>query len=64
MQRIKDNMSEGEVFGTHYNAADMKRRIAGYRVENNSQVGEPPIHRFFTDNGAALHSEVDCVGTP
>lgn len=57
-------MSEGEVFGTHYNAADMKRRIASYRVENNSQVGEPPIHRFFTDNGAALHSEVDCVGTP
>ena len=27
MQRIKDNMSEQEAFGTHYNGPDMKRRL-------------------------------------
>ena len=64
MQRIKDNMSQQEAFGTHYNAADMKRRIAAYRVDNNSQVGEPAISKFFVENGAALHQEGDCVGTP
>ena len=55
LQRIKDNLSEQEVFASHNNAADMKRRIAQYRVANNSTVAEPPLKKFFEEQGVALH---------
>ena len=64
LQRIKDTLSEQEVFGTHNNGADMKRRIAQYRLANNSKVAEPPLKKFFDEQGVALHQELDCVGTP
>jgi adenylate kinase len=64
MRRIKDNLPEWQVKGTHYNAEDMKRRIKAYRVANNSQVAEPPLKQFFEENGIQLHTELDCCGTP
>jgi hypothetical protein len=42
-QRIRDNMTEQEVFGTHNTAADMERRIKAYRNANNSKIAEPSL---------------------
>jgi adenylate kinase len=39
-QRIKNNLSEAETFGTHYTSADMDRRLLSYRKANNSTVAE------------------------
>jgi len=39
-QRIKNNLSEAEAFGTHYTGADMDRRLLSYRKANNSTVAE------------------------
>jgi hypothetical protein len=47
LQRIRDNLAEGHVFGTHNTAADMQRRIKAYRLANNSKVAEPALKLFF-----------------
>ena len=49
MDRVK-NLSEEQIAGTHYNAADMKRRLKAYRNVNESQVAEPSVQAFFKDN--------------
>lgn len=36
MVRIKTHLPEAYAAGSHYNEADMKRRIAAYRKANNS----------------------------
>jgi hypothetical protein len=36
-------LTEEEILGTHYNAADMKRRLLAYRKANNSKVAEPSV---------------------
>lgn len=53
MDRVK-NLSEEQIAGTHYNAADMKRRLKAYRNLNESQVAEPSVQAFFKDNGVQL----------
>lgn len=35
--------------GTHYNLADMKRRLQAYRKANESLIAEPSISQFFKD---------------
>jgi len=42
-QRIKNSLPEVYAAGTHYNEADMKRRIEAYRKANNSAVAEPSL---------------------
>jgi adenylate kinase len=51
MKRIRDSMTEQQAFGTHYTAADMQRRLTAYRKANNSQVAEPALKQFFTEQG-------------
>ena len=48
MDRVK-NLSEEQIAGTHYNAADMKRRLKAYRNVNESKVAEPSVQAFFKD---------------
>jgi adenylate kinase family enzyme len=36
LKRVKEVLSEKEAFATHYNAADMERRLKLYRKANNS----------------------------
>ena len=43
LKRVKDNLREQDAFGTHYNSADMDRRLKAYRIANNSQV----VHNSF-----------------
>ncbi len=51
------NLSEAEIEGTHYNEADMKRRLSAYREANNSTVAEPAVQDFFRDEGKiSLHT--------
>ena len=63
LKRIRDNMSEGASFGTHYTSADMLRRVAAYGKANNSKVAEPALRLFFEQQGVKIHEEVDCTGT-
>ena len=39
-----------QIEGTHYNAQDMKRRLAAYRTANESTIAEPALKQFFTGN--------------
>ena len=48
-KRIRDSKREQEIAGTHYNGADMERRIAAYRKSNNSAVAEPSLKQFFSE---------------
>ena len=48
------NLIEDEVAGTHYNIADMKRRLKKYRLLNESQTAEPSVQQFFSENGIAV----------
>lgn len=36
---------------------DMKRRIASYRVKNNSKVAEPAVQDFFKQQGIKFYQE-------
>jgi hypothetical protein len=63
MQRIKSTLPEAYAAGSHYNETDMKRRLAGYRKANNSQVAEPPLKLLFDQQGVQLHQELDCTRT-
>jgi adenylate kinase len=49
LQRIKNSLPEAYAQGSHYNEADMLRRIAAYRKANNSQVAEPALKLFFEE---------------
>jgi len=42
MNRVK-RLKEKDINGTHYNAADMKRRLAAYREANENKVAEPSL---------------------
>jgi adenylate kinase len=53
------NLSEAEIEGTHYNAADMQRRLKSYRLANNSEVAEPSIQDFFKNQGKITLHNVD-----
>ena len=46
IDRVKLHPEE-KITGTHYNEADMKRRLATYRTANNSVVAEPSVQEFF-----------------
>ena len=46
IDRVKLHPEE-KIVGTHYNEADMKRRLATYRTANNSVVAEPSVQEFF-----------------
>ena len=37
------NLTESQVADSHYNAADMKRRLKVYHDFNNSQIAEPSV---------------------
>jgi adenylate kinase len=50
IDRVK-NLSESEIAGTHYTAADMKRRLKTYRDVNESKVAEPSVQAFFKEHG-------------
>jgi adenylate kinase len=49
--RIKDTLPETYAAGSHYNEADMTRRLAAYRKANNSLVAEPALKQFFEQQG-------------
>ena len=64
LKRVKDNLREQDAFGTHYNSADMDRRLKAYRIANNSQVAEPSLKNFFSEKGGLqLQEELDCTST-
>lgn len=42
---------EIDALGSHYTAADMKRRLAAYRKANNSKVAEPSVQKFYEEQG-------------
>jgi len=46
INRMK-NLPENEIQNTHYNEADMKRRLKKYREDNNSVIAEPSVQQFF-----------------
>jgi hypothetical protein len=43
------NLEEQQVEDTHYNAADMKRRLKVYHDANDSQIAEPSVQQFFKE---------------
>lgn len=50
-------MGEEMLQGTHYNQQDMKRRLAKYRKENNSQIAEPSLSDFFKQKNTEVYVE-------
>jgi len=46
ISRVRE-LPESQIFGTHYNTDDMKRRLKEYRLANNSTVAEPAVQDFF-----------------
>ena len=48
VDRVK-NLDEEVVAGTHYNLADMKRRLKKYRNVNESKVAEKNVLDFFNN---------------
>lgn len=56
IQRVRE-LPEDRITGTHYNEADMRRRIKDYRVANNSQVAEPAVQDFFQEQGVKFFRE-------
>ena len=46
MNRVRE-LPEAKIDGTHYNNADMIRRLKIYRAANNSQIAEPSVQEFF-----------------
>lgn len=45
-ERVKE-LPEEKIAGTHWNDADMDRRLKEYRDSNNSEIGDPSIVEFF-----------------
>lgn len=46
IDRVK-NLKESQLEGTHYNHADMVRRLKAYRLANNSAIAEPSVQTCF-----------------
>ena len=46
-ERVKE-LPEDKVAGTHWNDADMDRRIKAYKDLNDSETGEPSLKDFYT----------------
>lgn len=64
LKRVREQLSEKEAFATHYNAADMARRLKVYRQANNSAVAEPSLKTFFAEKGGVqVQEELDCTNT-
>jgi hypothetical protein len=40
-------LPENEIFGTHYNPAEMAKRLLAYRTANNSEIAEFSVQDFF-----------------
>jgi hypothetical protein len=60
IKRVR-NLPEDVIAGTHYNNADMTRRIKAYRTANNSKVAEYSVSEFFGQRGVQLLSIKDQV---
>jgi hypothetical protein len=56
MSRIRD-LPESAIEGTHYTKDDMLRRLAAYRLANNSEVAEPSVQFFFQEQGIKYCTE-------
>lgn len=56
MKRIRD-LPEDAIKGTHYNSADMIRRLKLYREANNSEIAEPSVQEFFSRQGIKIFYE-------
>ena len=48
------NLPEESIVGSHYNMADMKRRLKIYREENQSKIAEPSAHDFYREHNIQL----------
>lgn len=56
ISRVRD-LTLKEVEGTHYTEKDMQRRIKDYRLANNSEVAEPSVSDFFSNQGMQVFTE-------
>lgn len=56
IKRVRE-LPEDRISGTHYNEADMRRRIKDYRTANNSKVAEPAVQDFFREQGVRFFRE-------
>ena len=56
IHRVRE-LTEDQIAGTHYNDADMKRRIRDYRDANNNKVAEPAVQDFFLQQGIKFFKE-------
>ena len=59
IKRVR-NLPEDVIAGTHYNNADMTRRMKAYRTSNNSKVAEYSVSEFFFQRGVQLLS-INCT---
>ena len=50
INRVRE-LPEDQIADTHYNQADMVRRLKSYRVANNSEVAEPSVQELFKQQG-------------
>lgn len=50
-------LPEIEIANTHYNAAEMKRRLKTYRLANNSEVADPSVSDFFEQQCMSVFRE-------
>lgn len=48
INRVK-NLKQEQIVGTHYNLADMKRRIVKYKQANESEIAEPSVQAFYRE---------------
>ena len=53
INRVKQ-LPEDSINGTHYNNADMIRRLKQYRTANNSTIAEPSVQDFFIQKGLQI----------
>ena len=54
MVRIQ-NLSEGEVEGTHLDEKTMKRRLKIFRTLNDPTTGDEIVEDFFRENKVEIH---------
>lgn len=53
IERVRQ-LPEDSINGTHYNNADMIRRLKQYRTANNSTIAEPSVQDFFLQKGVQI----------
>ena len=56
IQRVRE-LPEDQIVGTHYNEAEMRRRIKDYNLSNKSVVAEPAVQDFFQKQGIKFFKE-------